>query len=82
MSVELSDDQYGSIARALVFIAAGQLFTEEGRRRRINRAEMMQRAREACAAIKLSYLGEGQGTSSFPDEVGLQYSPKAAAHGQ
>jgi hypothetical protein len=71
MTVELSDEQYGAVARALVVIAAGKRVTNEGRFRRIPRAEMITRAREVCTAINLQYLGDGRGGSSFPEEIGL-----------
>lgn len=73
MTIELTDEQYGIVARALVYISAGTRFRPGGCQRAIPRHEMVQRAREACAAIKLSYLGDGGGNSSFPDEIGLQY---------
>lgn len=77
MSVEMSNEQYGEVARALVFIAAGHRYVEGGRYARITRHEMIQRAREAAAVIKLRYLGDGGGGSSFPDEIGLQHRPKS-----
>lgn len=73
MTVELTNEQYGEVARALVFIAASTRFVEGGKQKRINREEMIQRAREAADAINLRYLGDGGGSSSFPDEIGLQH---------
>jgi hypothetical protein len=75
VSVILTDDQFGAVARALVYIAAGTRFVEGGRQRAINRAEMMNRAREAASIINLRYLGDGGGTSSFPQEIGLEHRP-------
>lgn len=72
MTVELTDEQYGVVARALVYISAGKRFLPGGRQRAIPRHEMVQRAREACAIVRLCYLGDGGGNSSFPDEIGLQ----------
>lgn len=78
MTVELTDEQYGAIARALVFIAAGKRFVPGGKQKNIPKSEMIQRAREAAAAIRLSYLGDGGGTSSFPGEIGLEHRPRRA----
>lgn len=72
MAVEFTDEQYGAIARVLVYISAGTRFVEGGKQKAISRAEMMLRAREACTAIRLDYLGNGTGRSSFPDEIGLE----------
>jgi hypothetical protein len=73
MAVTLSDEQYGTVARALVKIAAGKRYRPGGRQQWINRAEMMNLAREAAASIKLRYLGDGGGGSSFPQEIGLEH---------
>lgn len=79
MTVALTNEQYGIVARALVYIAAGRRFLPDGKQRNISRLEMRDRAREAAAAIRLAYLGDGRGNSSFPDEIGLQYR---RSHGQ
>lgn len=80
--VELSPEQYGSVARALVYIAAGRGFRPDGRPFRVSRAEMITRAREACSAISLNFLGDGTGRSSFPQEIGLDHDPtRLRAHG-
>lgn len=76
MSVELSDEQYGIVARALVLIAAAQRWVPEGKCKQVSKHEMIQRAREAAAAINLRYLGDGGGNSSFPQEIGLEYRPR------
>lgn len=68
--VELTDEQYGTIARALVFIAAGKRYRENGKLTNIPRAELINRARDAAAAISLHYLGDGSRSPSFPDEIG------------
>lgn len=80
MAVELTDKQYGAVARALVVIAAGKRFRPDGSSKSIPKVEMMQIAREAAAAINLRYLGDGGGVSAFPQEIGLQY--RRRAHGQ
>lgn len=79
--VELSDEQYGAVSRALVYIAAGTRFVEGGGQKAISRGEMMQRARKACMAMRLNYLGDGLGRSSFPDEIGLQHRRRSEQRG-
>lgn len=77
MSVTLSDEQYGIVARALVVISAGKRFVVGGRTKNITKAEIITRAREAASAINLRYLGDGGGASSFPDEIGLEHREKS-----
>lgn len=71
MAVELTDEQFGIVARALVVIAAGKKVKADGRITEERKDVLINRAREAASALKLNYLGDGSGTSSFPQEIGL-----------
>lgn len=73
MNIELTPEQYGTVARALVVIAAGKRFVPGGQTKTVSRTEMIALARKAAATIKLNYLGDGLGRSSFPEEIGLQF---------
>lgn len=76
MPVEMTEEQYGVVARALVVIASGRRYRPGGKSRRVSREEMVQRAREAASVIRLAYLGDGQGNSAFPEEIGLEHKPQ------
>lgn len=71
VTVELTDEQFGIVARALVVIAAGKKVKADGRITEERKDVLINRAREAASALKLNYLGDGSGRSSFPQEIGL-----------
>jgi hypothetical protein len=52
MNVELTPEQYGTVWRALVKIAAGR---REPNHKRISRDEMVMVAREACESVGWKY---------------------------
>ena len=80
MTVQLTDAQYGAVARALVAIAAGARFSPNGSRHNITRDELRNLAREACGEINLSYYGDGSLTPNFPEEIGFQFYKKPSKH--
>lgn len=68
MSVTLTDEQFGTVMRTMVFIAGGRFTNRRGHEQRISRDRLVEEARAACSFIGWPFRGDGTGFRGFHDE--------------
>jgi hypothetical protein len=65
MSVTMSDEQYGTIMRAMSFIAGNRVVLADCRAHDVSKSWMREVAREVCIEMSWPYCGDGSAFKGF-----------------